>query len=180
MNLRIAVVILGGLLVTGPAFADLTFDLNQSLDRDRTSMEYGAKIKEVAAVISGFKWVDDKGTGGGFSITQISNPYKNTDTAMLNDGMFFTIQNYSFDRKLGERQMYARQSERDGYVEFFGWEDRGFQMHIKVIDSDTIEVFADANESRETRKLVYKKVDDFPKNPQKDRLKSAKDSGLVW
>jgi len=168
------------MLASVPAFAKLDFKV-ENLSPDRTSMEYGAQIKEVAKVVSGFKWVASNGNGTGFTLSTLDNKMKHNENRFLADAMLYSLDMYAFDYKRKTVEMYARRSERVGYVEFFSQEDRGFQMHIKVIDNDTIEVFGDANEARESERIVFKKVSEFPKNTKvPDRLKSAKDSGLVF
>ncbi|MHC2144055.1 hypothetical protein [Pseudomonas sp. 210_17 TE3656] len=63
-------------------------------------------------------------------------------------------------------ELYARQSERVGYVELWDDESSG-SMHVKIIDDNTLVVFNDAKESDEKDRLIYKKVAQFEKNPQK-------------
>ena len=76
-------------------------------------------------------------------------------------------------------ELYSRQSERVGYVEF--WDDESKSaMHIKALDSNTLEIFTYANESNEKNRMIYKKVARFEKNPNKERLKSASDSGMIF
>ncbi|MNO02349.1 hypothetical protein D3C81_2227250 [compost metagenome] len=53
-------------------------------------------------------------------------------------------------------------------------------MHVKILDDNTLEVFNDAKESDEKDRLIYKKVEQFAVNPRKDRLKSARESGVFY
>lgn len=179
MKLKIAVALSCLLGVSSIAFAKLDFQF-QELPRDRSSMDYGAQIKALDKIMSGYKWVAEYGTG--FTITAIPNPVPTATSDRAVNGLYFGMNRYKYDQEQVRTmpyELYARQSERVGYVEF--WDDESKSaMHVKVVDKDTLEVFTYANESEEKNRMIYKKVDKFQKNPNQSKLKSASESGMVF
>lgn len=179
MKLTFALVLSCLLGVSSVAFAKLDFQY-QELPRDRSSRDYGAQIKALDKIISGYKWVAEYGTG--FTITSIPNPVPSATSDRAVNGLYFGMNRYKYDIeqvRIMPYELYARQSERVGYVEF--WDDESKSaMHVKALDSDTLEVFTYANESSEKNRMIYKKVDQFEKNPHKSQLKSASESGMIF
>lgn len=179
MKLKFAVALSCLLGVSGAAFAQLDFQY-QELPRDRTSRDYGAQIKALDKIISGYKWVTEHGAG--FTITAIPNPYPGATSDYTVNGLYFGMNKYRYDKEQVRTmpyRLYAQQSERVGYVEFWDDESKG-SMHIKALDSDTLEVFNYANDRNEEDRIIYKKVESFEKNPHKSKLKSALDDGTVF
>lgn len=77
--------------------------------------------------------------------------------------------------------MIARQSQIPGFVEFYGYESRELQLHIKMIDDDTFQAFSsDTQYNRPDTLMIYKKVEQFNKNPNKKKMKSARESGMFF
>jgi len=179
MKLKFAVALSCLLGVSSVAFAKLDFQY-EKLPQDRTSRDYGAQIKALDKIISGYKWVAEFGTG--FTITAIPNPVPTATSDRAVNGLYFGMNKYKYDKeqiRTMPYELYARESERVGYVEF--WDDESKSaMHIKALDSNTLEVFTYANESNEKNRMIYKKVDQFEKNPNKSKLKSASESGMVF
>ncbi|MHC2144555.1 hypothetical protein [Pseudomonas sp. 210_17 TE3656] len=179
MKLKVAVALSCLLGVSSIAFARLDFQY-QELPQDRASREYGAQIKALEKVIDGYKWA--AANGAGFIITSIPNPIPTATSDRAVNGLYFGMQRFIYDKEQVRTipyELYARQSERVGYVELWDDESSG-SMHVKIIDDNTLEVFNDAKESDEKDRLIYKKVAQFEKNPQKDRLKSASESGMFF
>jgi hypothetical protein len=77
--------------------------------------------------------------------------------------------------------MIARQSEIPGFVEFYGYESRELQLHIKMVDSDTFQAFSSDDQYNRPEKLMtYKKVDQFNKSHYKSEMKDAEESGMIF
>ena len=179
MKLKFAVALSCLLGVSSIAFAKLDFQY-QELPRDRSSREFGAQIKALEKVIDGYKWATENGSG--FIITSIPNPRPTSTADYVVNGLFFGMKRFYYDKEQVRTlpyELYSRKSERVSYVELWD-EDSKESMHIKVIDSNTLEVLRYAKESDEKDRVIYKKVAQFAKNPNKDKLKSARDSGVVF
>lgn len=179
MKLKFAVALSCLLGISSVAFAKLDFQY-QELPSDRTSRDYGAKIKELDKIISGYKWVTENGVG--FTITAIPNPYPNASSDYTVNGLYFGMNRYKYEKeqvRIMPYRLYAQQSERVGYIEFWDDESKG-SMHIKALDSDTLEVFNDAKTSQEENRIIYKKVEKFEKDPHESKLESALDDGTVF
>lgn len=179
MKLKFAVA-LGCLLgVSSIAVAKLDFQY-QELPNDRTSRDYGAQIKALDKVISGYKWATEDGTG--FIITAIPNPYPGATSDHSVNGLYFGMNRYRYDKeqvRIMPYRLYAQQSERVGYVELWDDESKG-SMHIQALDSETLEVFDGATKSEEKDRIIYRKVDKFAQNPHEEKLKSALDDGTIF
>lgn len=177
MKFKIAVALSCFLGAINLAYAKLDFQMKE-LPADRTSMEYGSEIKALEKVIAGYKWQGELGSG--FEITSMPNFNKSATDEYTVKGLFFEVKRYYYDKVTKTSVFYARQSERVGYVEFVDIEERT-TMNVKVDDADTIELVEKANESRENNRLIYKKVVKLESDPNnKGKLKSAKDSGMVF
>lgn len=179
MKLKFAVALSCLLGVSSVAFAQLSFQY-QELPSDRSSREYGAQIKALEKVIDGYKWAADNGSG--FISKSIPNPIPTATSDRAVNGLYFGLQRYYYDKEQVRTlpyELYARQSERVGYVEL--WDDESkSSMHIKTIDNNTLEVLNDAKEDREKSRLIYKKVQQFKKSPHENKIKSASESGVVF
>ncbi|OOV97394.1 hypothetical protein MF4836_11880 [Pseudomonas sp. MF4836] len=88
---------------------------------------------------------------------------------------------YLYDEPVKEALMIARQSEIPGFVEFYGYESRELQLHIRMVNDDTFQAFSSADEYRKPDKLMaYKKVDNFNKSNYKSEMKDAEESGMIF
>ncbi|CAI8994164.1 DUF4825 domain-containing protein [Pseudomonas sp. IT-P171] len=150
------------------------------LDRNRTSVQYAGPIKSVAKTIEGYKWLGQtKEMNGGVVFEAYDNPdFGKNDTesggAIMVKAIFHTYQDVS-----KEAIMVARQSQIAGFVELYGYDSPDLQLHIRVVDDNTFQAFSSVEDYKNKDQLFsYKKVEQFNKNPQKDRLKSARDSGM--
>ncbi|MBA6144963.1 hypothetical protein H4B97_21240 [Pseudomonas juntendi] len=152
------------------------------LDDQRTSVEYAGPIKSVAKVIEGYKWLGQtKDMNGGVVFEAYDNQYFGRPDSYLGNAILVKATFYTYQRVTKETVMIARKSEIDGFVELYAEHSPELQMHIKVIDNDTFQVFNSVHDYQSPNKLyTYKKVTQFNKSPHGNRLKSASESGMVF
>ncbi|WP_323601434.1 hypothetical protein [Pseudomonas putida] len=152
------------------------------LDDQRTSVEYAGPIKSVAKVIEGYKWLGQtKDMNGGVVFEAYDNQYFGRPDSYLGNAILVKATFYTYQRVTKETVMIARKSEIDGFVELYAEHSPELQMHIKVIDNDTFQVFNSVHDYQNPSKLyTYKKVSQFNKSPYGERLKSAKDDGTIF
>lgn len=163
--------------MSAPAFAQLDVEI-VDLPADRTSMEYGSQIKALEKVIAGYKWVGENGSG--FTMASLPELSKKSRDDYTANGLFYELKKYYYQGATKTSTLYARQSVRVGFVEFVDIDERS-TMNIRVIDANTIEIFENAKDKRESARMIYKKVAQFQENPSKmNKLKSAKDAGMVF
>ena len=155
-----------------------TFDRIE-LDKDRTSVQYAGPIKSITKSLEGYKWLgqsDDM--NGGVVFTPYVNPRFGKNDTETGGAIMVTATFYLYDKPVKEALMMARQSEIPGFVEFYGYESRELQLHIRMVGDDTFQAFSSANEYRKPDKLMtYNKVENFNESHYKDQLKSAHESG---
>lgn len=58
----------------------------------------------------------------------------NTESVGL---LWLRLRSYLYDQPVNEALMAARQSQIPGFFEFYGYDSRELQMHIRIIDDDT-------------------------------------------
>ncbi|QPH48335.1 hypothetical protein IZU98_18365 [Pseudomonas fulva] len=152
------------------------------LDDQRTSVEYAGPIKAVAKVIEGYKWLGQtKDMNGGVVFEAYDNKFFGRPDSYLGNAILVKATFYTYQRVTKETVMIARKSEIDGFVELYAEHSPELQMHIKVIDNDTFQVFNSVHDYQNPNKLyTYKKVTQFNKSPYGERLKSAKDDGTIF
>ena len=77
--------------------------------------------------------------------------------------------------------MIARQSQIPGFVEFYGYESRELQLHIRMVGDDMFQAFSSTNEYRKPDKLMtYNKVENFNESHYKSQLESVEESGMWY
>ncbi len=158
-----------------------TFD-RVELDKDRTSIQYAGPIKSITKALEGYRWLGQtKDMNGGV----VFEPYENTrfgkNDTETGGAIMVKATYYLYEKPVKEALMIARQSEIPGFVEFYGYESRELQLHIRMVGDGEFQAFSSAEQYRKPEKLmVYKKVDSFNKSNYKDQLKSAEDSGMVF
>ncbi|MDD2051773.1 hypothetical protein NPS46_04310 [Pseudomonas putida] len=152
------------------------------LDKDRRSVEYSGPINKTIHAIKERKWLGQtKDMNGGVVFTPYVNPQFGKNNTESGGAIMVTATFYLYDKPVKEALMVARQSEIPGFVEFYGYDSRELQMHIRLIDDDTFQSFASDTQYRSPEKLnTYKKVESFKKSNYKSELKSARDSGMVF
>ena len=158
-----------------------TFDRIE-LDKDRTSVQYAGPIKSITKSLEGYKWLgqsDDM--NGGVVFTPYVNPRFGKNDTETGGAIMVTATFYLYDKPVKEALMIARQSEIPGFVEFYGYESRELQLHIRMVGDDTFQAFSSAGEYRKPEKLMtYKKVGQFNKSNYKSEMKDAEESGMIF
>lgn len=152
------------------------------LDKDRTSVQYAGPIKSITKALEGHKWLGQTADmNGGVIFEPYINPNFGKNDTESGGAIMVKATFYLYDEPVKEALMIARQSQIPGFVEFYGYESRELQLHIKMVDDDTFQEFSSETEYNSIDKLMtYKKVEQFNKSPYKDRLKSALDDGTFY
>jgi hypothetical protein len=169
-------------LTTSTFFASAEEFQHLDLNDNRTSTEYAGPIKALEKVIEGYKWLGQTPEMmGGVVFEAYDNPNFGKNDTESGSAIMVKAIFYTYDKVSKEEIMIARQSEISGFIELYGYNSRELQMHIRILDDNTFQSFANAELYRDTKNLfTYKKVQQFNKNPNKDKLKSASDSGMVF
>ncbi|OOV96168.1 hypothetical protein [Pseudomonas sp. MF4836] len=152
------------------------------LDKDRRSVEYSGPINKTINAIKERKWLGQtKDMDGGVVFTPYVNPQFGKNNTESGGAIMVTATFYLYDQPVKEALMVARQSQIPGFVEFYGYDSRELQMHIRMIDGDTFQSFASDTQYRSPEKLnTYKVVEGFNKSPYKSELKSVEESGMWY
>ena len=152
------------------------------LDKDRTSVQYAGPIKSITKSLEGYKWLgqSDDMNGG-----VVFEPYENTrfgkNDTETGGAIMVKATYYLYEEPVKEALMIARQSEIPGFVEFYGYESRELQLHIRMVGDDTFQAFSSANEySKPDKLMTYNKVENFNESHYKDQLESAMDDGSIF
>ena len=151
------------------------------LDKDRTSVQYAGPIKSITKALEGCRWLGQtKDMNGGVVFEHhVNNSFGKNDTE-TGGAIMVKATYYLYDKPVKEALMIARQSQIPGFVEFYGYESRELQLHIRMVDDDTFQAFASDNEYRNPEKLMtYNKVENFNKSQYKSKLKTPEESG-TW
>ena len=169
-------------LTTSPFFASAEEFQHLDLNEKRTSTEYAGPIKALEKVIEGYKWLGQTPEMmGGVVFEAYDNPNFGKNDTESGSAIMVKAKFYTYDKVSKEEIMILRQSKISGFVELYGYNSRELQMHIRILDENTFQSFANAEFYRDTKKLfTYKKVQQFNKNPNKDKLKSASESGVIF
>ena len=169
-------------LATSSSVASAETFERAELDKDRTSVQYAGPIKSITKALEGYRWLgQSKDMNGGV----VFEPYVNTrfgksDTEM-GGAIMVKATYYLYDKPVKEALMIARQSQIPGFVEFYGYESRELQLHIRMVDDSTFQAFASDDEYRKPDKLMtYNKVEKFNESYYKDQLESAMDDGTFF
>jgi len=152
------------------------------LDKDRRSVEYSGPINKTINALKEHKWQGQtEDMNGGVVFTPYVNPQFGKNDTESGGAIMVTATFYLYDKPVKETLMVARQSQIPGFVEFYGYDSRELQMHIRMTDSDTFQAFASDTQYQSPEKLeTYKKVEHFPQSKYKSELKSALDDGTVF
>ena len=152
------------------------------LDKDRTSVQYAGPIKSITKSLEGYRWLGQtKDMNGGVVFEpHVNNSFGKNDTE-TGGAIMVKATYYLYDKPVKEALMIARQSEIPGFVEFYGYESRELQLHIRMVSNDTFQAFGSADQYRTPEKIMtYKKVEKFNESHYKDQLKSAEESGMIF
>ena len=118
---------------------------------------------------------------GGVVFEPYANPNFGKNETETGGAIMVKATYYLYDKPVKEALMIARQSQIPGFVEFYGYESRELQLHIKMVDDNTFQAFSsDTQYNRPDKLMTYKKVEQFNKSPYKSRLKSARESGMFF
>ncbi len=152
------------------------------LDKDRTSVEYAGPIKSMTKALEGHRWLGQTADmNGGVVFEPYANPNFGKNETETGGAIMVKATYYLYDKPVKEALMIARQSQIPGFVEFYGYESRELQLHIKMVDDNTFQAFSsDTQYNRPDKLMTYKKVEQFNKSPYKSRLKSARESGMFF
>ena len=151
------------------------------LDKDRRSVEYSGPINKTINAIKERKWLGQtKDMDGGVVFTPYVNPQFGKNNTESGGAIMVTATFYLYDQPVKEALMVARQSEIPGFVEFYGYDSRELQLHIRMVDDNTFQAFASDDEYRKPEKLMtYKKLEQFNKSNYKSQLKTPEEDG-TW
>ena len=169
-------------LATSSSVASAETFERAELDKDRTSVQYAGPIKSITKALEGYRWLgQSKDMNGGV----VFEPYVNTrfgkNDTETGGAIMVTATFYLYDKPVKEALMIARQSQIPGFVEFYGYESRELQLHIRMVDDSTFQAFASDDEYRKPDKLMtYNKVEKFNESYYKDQLESAMDDGTFF
>lgn len=170
-------------LMSVSSFAVLaeTFE-HVELDKDRRSVEYSGPINKTINAIKGRKWLGQtKDMNGGVVFTPYVNQHFGTNNTESGGAIMVVATFYLYDKPVKEALMVARQSQISGFVEFYGYDSRELQMHVRMMSDDTFQSFASDKQYQSPEELnTYKKVESFGKSNYRSELKSASDSGMVF
>ena len=152
------------------------------LDKDRRSVEYSGPINKTINAIKERKWLGQtKDMDGGVVFTPYVNPHFGKNNTESGGAIMVTATFYLYDEPVKEALMVARQSQIPGFVEFYGYDSRELQLHIRMIDEDTFQAFTSDTQYETPKKLnTYKRVENFNKSPYKSELKSALEDGTIY
>lgn len=152
------------------------------LDKDRTSVQYAGPIKSITKALEGYRWLGQTADmNGGVVFEPYANPNFGKNETETGGAIMVKATYYLYDKPVKEALMIARQSQIPGFVEFYGYESRELQLHIKMVDDNTFQAFSsDTQYNRPDKLMTYKKVEQFNKSPYKSRLKSARESGMFF
>ncbi|PAA06018.1 hypothetical protein [Pseudomonas fragi] len=152
------------------------------LDKDRTSVQYAGPIKSITKALEGYRWLGQTADMNGGVVFE---PYENTrfgkNDTETGGAIMVKATYYLYDKPVKEALMIARQSQIPGFVEFYGYESRELQLHIRMVDDSTFQAFASDDEYRKPEKLMtYNKVEKFNESHYNDQLESAMDDGTFY
>ena len=150
------------------------------LDKDRTSVQYAGPIKSITKALEGHRWLGQTADmDGGVVFEPYVNPNFGKNDTETGGAIMVTATFYLYDKPVKEALMIARQSQIPGFVEFYGYDSRELQLHIKMVDDNTFQAFSsDTQYDRPDKLMTYKKVEEFNKSPYKDQLESVEESGM--
>ncbi len=148
-------------------------DTQTELDRNRSSTPYKKQIFETLSRIENKKWTD--GGADGFIIIHDTTPREyNWKEEYYEAGVFVKVQRFYYGKLLKEYPGYVRQSKWNGYIEIYNEENRSQQLHIRMVDDDTFNLYFHDYPSE--KRFVLKHVGEFNKdNPYKSKETRSKE-----
>jgi hypothetical protein len=173
---------LAAILATSSVVASAEVFRHVELPNDRRSVEYSGPINKTINALKERKWLGQtKDMNGGVVFTPYINPQFGKNDTESGGAIMVTATFYLYDQPVKEALMVARQSKIPGFVEFYGYDSRELQLHIRMIDADTFQAFSSDTEYKSPENLnTYKRVENFNKSQYKSELKSALEDGTVF
>jgi hypothetical protein len=173
---------IAAVLATSSVIASAETFKHVELDKDRTSVQYAGPIKSITKDLEGHRWLGQtKDMNGGVVFEPYVNPNFGKNDTESGGAIMVKTTFYLYNQPVKEELMIARQSQIPGFVEFYGYESRELQLHIRMVDNNTFQAFASDDQYNKPEKImIYKKVEKFNESPYKDQLKSASESGMVF
>ena len=152
------------------------------LDKDRTSVQYAGPIKSITKALEGHRWLGQTADmNGGVVFEPYVNPNFGKNDTESGGAIMVKATFYLYDKPVKETLMIARQSQIPGFVEFYDYDSRELQLHIKMVDDGTFQAFSsDTQYNRPDKLMTYKIVEQFNKSPYKDQLESIEESGMWY
>ncbi len=173
---------LAAVLATSSVVSSAETFKHVELDKDRTSVQYAGPIKSITKALEGHRWLGQSADmNGGIVFKPYENPKFGQNDTETGGAIMVTAVFYLYDEPVKEALMIARQSQIPGFVEFYGYESRELQLHIKMINDDTFQAFSsDTQYNRPDKLMIYKKVEQFNKSHYKSEMKDAEESGMIF
>lgn len=173
---------LAAVLATSSVIASAETFKHVELDKDRTSVQYAGPIKEITKALEGYRWLGQTNDmNGGVVFEPYVNPNFGKNDTESGGALMVKATFYLYNSPVKEELMIARQSQIPGFVEFYGYESRELQLHIRMVDDNTFQAFASDDQYNKPEKIMtYKKVEKFNESPYKDQLESALDDGTFF
>ena len=135
---KILGILLASLIAVSPFAVSAETFVYVELDQDRRSVEYSGPISKTINTITERKWLGQtKDMNGGVVFTPYVNQQFGRNNTESVGAIMVTATFYLYDQPVNEALMVARQSQIPGFVEFYGYDSRELQMHIRIIDDDT-------------------------------------------
>ena len=183
-----------GALFSGSVLARTVADEQLlELDRNRTSVDYydssedrmdesyKTHILALMKVLEGHKWISDaeEVKQAGFTFKPKTDLKFNWNDPKVELGYFVEVERFHYGDPLTKRVHYAWQSPIDGYVNLQGWDERDFNLHIKVVSDTEIDVYFQTYASEE--RYRFYRVEEWRADPNPPKkLKSARESGTIF
>ena len=152
------------------------------LDKDRTSVQYAGPIKSITKSLENHRWLGQSADmNGGVVFEPYANDKFGQNETETGGAIMVKATFYLYDKPVKEALMIARQSQIPGFVEFYGYESRELQLHIRMVNDDTFQAFSsDTQYSNPANLMTYKKVEQFNKSHYKSEMKDAEESGMIF
>jgi len=183
-----------GALFSGSVLARTVADEQLlELDRNRTSVDYydssedrmdesyKTRILAMMKVLEGHKWISDaeEVKQAGFTFKPKTDLKLNWNDPKVELGYFVEVERFYYGDPMTKRVHYAWQSPIDGYVNLQGWDERDFNLHIKVVSDTEIDVYFQTYASEE--RYRFYRVEEWRADPNPPKkLKSARERGILF
>ena len=144
---------------------------------DRMDESYMTNILAMMKVLEGHKWISDSEEMKevGFTFKQVTGIKWNWNEPKTELGYFVDVERFYYGKQMTKRMHYAWQSPIDGYVNLQGWDERDFNLHIKVVSDTEIDVYFQTYASEE--RYRFYRVEEWRPNPNPPtKMRSYRDN----